>query len=38
MDQLKQNIIDIQRHNLNEPDEYYSPQELFRDVLNMSEK
>lgn len=38
MDQLKQNIIDIQRHNLNEPDEYYSPQAFFRDVLNMSEK
>ncbi len=38
MDQLKQNIIDIQRHNLNEPDEYYSPQAFFRDVMDMSEK
>ena len=38
MDQLKQNIIDIQRHNLNEPDEYYTPQAFFRDVLAVPKK
>lgn len=38
MDQLKNYFMDIQRHNLDDPDDYYSPLELFNDVLAMSKK